>query len=453
MMKIALLKNFDPSERIRQRTKDLNIRISYFKPEALEILSASSSDLVYTLPFEALKEMEWPKLRVRLAHANRYYLVIGSGLKTRDVMQAARDGAFDVIDLDEDDDRWTEAIRKSAESQSFWLQLYGAQTDVSENTLIGQSPSMVSMRKTIDRLGPTAANVLILGESGVGKERVANALHEASGRKSFIAVNCGAIPRELIEAELFGAEKGAYTGAHQARPGLVEQANKGTLFLDEIGELDLTLQPKLLRFLETHQARRVGGQKEYKMDVRILSATNRDLDAGITQGLFRPDLYYRLSEIILHIPPLRSRLEDIAHLALSFLKVSSERFGKFYESIDPELIKKFQSYNWPGNAREVKNMIDRMVIYYDGPILRAEWWDPPASEERTVNTRTMPVNTQSSMAHPGMTDPINNFPTKKQKILMAKKLLEEHDGDLTWVAAQLGIHPTTLYRWRKAGKV
>jgi transcriptional regulator with PAS, ATPase and Fis domain len=313
---------------------------------------------------------------------------------------------------------------------------------------------MKALRLAIERLGPTPATVLILGESGVGKERVANALHAASGRGPFVAVNCAAIPKELMEAELFGAEKGAYTGSVRSRAGLVEQASGVTLFLDEIGELDVRLQPKLLRFLETHRARRVGGHTEIQSEVRVLSATNSNLEAGVAQGRFRSDLYYRLSEVILHIPPLRARPEDIPQFAMAFLPLAGERLGKYFESLEPELIRKFQSYEWPGNVRELRNAIDRMAILYDGPVLRAAWWDRPsgatsgtaepnpAAGNASANNPSQPV-----AANPGM--PLN----RRQKLELAGRLLASSGNDLVWVAAQLGIHPTTLYRWRKSRKV
>ncbi|PYL00726.1 MAG: sigma-54-dependent Fis family transcriptional regulator, partial [Verrucomicrobia bacterium] len=271
-------------------------------------------------------------------------------------------------------------------------------------------------------------------------------LHNASSRGAFVAVNCAAIPKELMEAELFGAEKGAYTGANKTREGLVEQASGGTLFLDEIGELDVKLQPKLLRFLETRKTRRVGGNAEIQSEVRVLSATNSNLESEIMDGKFRSDLYYRLSEVILHVPPLRTRPADISLLTLAFLKAAGERLGKHFESVEPELIHKFQQYDWPGNVRELKNAIDRMVILYDGPVLRAAWWDVP----QRINPRTGSHSFHSPLAQ------LDGRPVafnRKQKLEMARQLLESSGNDLTWVAAQLGIHPTTLYRWRKTKRI
>jgi DNA-binding NtrC family response regulator len=430
------------------RLAKLGIRCQHFSKDTVRDLNHDSAELVYLLSFATLTDLDWPQLRVRLAQANRCYIVVSDHLSSSEIMNAARDGAFDVLLNSDSDERWLESLRKVVDAQRLWLQLYGGAPLGSKDVLVGQSPPMKSLRQAIERLGPTVASVLILGESGVGKERVANALHVASGRNPFVALNCAAIPKELMEAELFGAERGAYTGANKTREGLVEQASGGTLFLDEIGELDVKLQPKLLRFLETRKARRVGGSAEIQSEVRVLSATNSNLESEIMEGKFRSDLYYRLSEVILHVPPLRTRLSDISLLTMTFLKAAGERLGKHFDSVEPELIHKYQQYDWPGNVRELKNAIDRIVIMYDGPVLRAAWWDVP----QRFNARTPPV---SNSLHPAPVAP-DGRPVafnRKQKLEMAKQLLESSGNDLTWVAAQLGIHPTTLYRWRKTRKI
>jgi DNA-binding NtrC family response regulator len=421
-----------------------------FSRDSVQELSHDSAELVYIIPSEAALDESWPQLRVRLAQANRYYLVAGQNLRTAEIVNATRDGAFDVLSFQDSDARWSEAIVKALESQQVWLKLYGGTRLTAPDTLLGSSTAMKSLRQAIERLGPTVASVLILGESGVGKERVATALHAASGRGQFVALNCAAIPKELMEAELFGAEKGAYTGAMRTRPGLVEQASGGTLFLDEIGEMDIRLQPKLLRFLETRKTRRVGGNSEIQSEVRVLSATNSNLESEIALGKFRSDLYYRLSEVILHVTPLRTRPDDIPQFAMAFLQLAGERLGKFFDNLEPELIRKFQAYDWPGNVRELRNAIDRIAILYDGPTLRAAWWDPPQSTAHySTDPATAPALAPQHAGHFVSATPMS----RKQKLETARQLLESSGNDLTWVAAQLGIHPTTLYRWRKAGKL
>jgi len=450
-------KSYEP---IAQRLKENGIQFEEFKGDFPMLDSKSSTDFLI-VPMDALSEPDWPNLRARIWGANRLFIVAGTKLNTVDVMAAARDGAHDVLDLRDDDERWDEAFEKAEASQKLWLQLYGAAAR--SNTggiLLGSSPAMRTLRQTIERLGPTGATVLILGESGSGKERVAQALHESGGGGPFLALNCAAIPKDLLESELFGSEKGSFSGSVKDKPGLVEQASGGTLFLDEIGEMDISLQPKLLRFLETRKARRVGGTKEYDVSVRVLSATNRPLEDEISRGNFRGDLFYRLSEITLRVPPLRQRLEDVPVFAQAFLAQSCERFGKHFDRIEPELIARFQTYHWPGNARELKSAIDRMVILFDGPVLRAQCWDRPTTSAPAYPSPDSPAAPAPGAAPsgyvpvaPAFGGPANFLPNSKQKLELARKLLDESGNNYSWVSAQLGINVSTLYRWRKSGKV
>ena len=443
--------------------KSLGLAYRTFKDDNITELTHATPELVYLLPLHAMDTDSWPRLRVQFARANRPYLVWLDKPTTNNVARCMRDGAHDVLSLEDSDDRWRQAMLAVADAQKVWLQLYGGRPLNEDDVLIGRSDSIQRLQQTIDRLGPTDVSVLLQGESGVGKERVASALHKAGQDGPFVALNCAAIPKDLIEAELFGVEKGAFTGALKARPGLVEQANGGTLFLDEIGEMDLGVQPKLLRFLETRKARRVGGEAEYRVNVRVVSASNRNLDAEITESRFRADLFYRLAEIILQVPPLRARPEDIAELALAFLKRANERFGKNFETLEPALITRFQQYTWPGNVRELKSTIDRMVLLFDGPILRAPWWDmPDNSQSKSIAAppalQAMPTLTE--VAAPAAPTPPaapanfgSSLPNTKQKLEMARKLLGESDDNFSWVAGQLGINTSTLWRWRKAGKL
>jgi DNA-binding NtrC family response regulator len=446
---IVSVLNTDGSTKLVQRLHALGLNCQRFAPDTVKELTHSGWNLVYVVPNEELATENWPLLRMKLGQANRYYVVGGTDLCSSDIVSATRDGAYDVLNLEDQDERWLEALEKVVNSQKLWLQLYGGAALHDGDLLTGQSASIKSLRLAIERLGPTSASVLILGESGVGKEHVASSLHKSSGSQgTFVAVNCAAIPRELIEAEIFGAEKGAYTGSVRARSGLVEQAAGGTLFLDEIGELDIALQPKLLRFLETRHARRVGGDSEYRVDVRVLSATNSNLESEITKGRFRADLFYRISEVTVRVPPLRSRAEDIPLFVQTFLQTAGERFGRHFESAEPELIKKLQAWDWPGNVRELKNTIDRLVILYNGPVLRAAWWDPPEKHAAVSDElhHAPTAHAHSKGSHPLMA-------SRKQKLRLAKDLLKQNGDDLTAVAAQLGVNPSTLYRWRKAGKV
>ncbi len=450
-----------------RKLQGLGLRAQLQAPERIQSLERDSTDLVYLVPAALLLAPGWNEHRVRLARASRCYIVFGTGLDTRAIMNAARDGAHDVLDAQADGDgRWLAALEHAANAQTLWWQLYGGQGEVDEQKLVGRSPVMKALRESVQRLGPTDATVLILGESGTGKERVAEAIHAAAGRGPFVPINCAALPADLLESELFGAEKGAFTGADRAKPGLVEEAAGGTLFLDEIGELPLPLQPKLLRFLETRMARRVGSTKEYRANVRLVSATNRSLSADAEAGRFRLDLFYRLSEVILEVPPLRHRREDIPDLARTFLRQAAVRVGKNFETLEPELIQRFQQHDWPGNVRELKQAIERLAFHYDGPVMRAAWWElPPSRDARAAAAgpgvfaggQVMP-GSAAGVPHPapiyaGALTPMGFPPSRRGRAALARRLLQENAEDLTWVAAQVGVHPTTLYRWRKAGKV
>lgn len=433
------------SRQLRQRLEALRVPVFTLDPARIQVLAPESAEVLYLIPSDELATRGWNALRVQLARASRQFIIVGKNLTSLEIVAAMRDGAADVLDETDSDERWRSAFHRAVAAQKLWLQLYGGEPLNAEDALAGKSAALRALRQTVEKIGPTDVNVLILGESGVGKEKVARALHDASRRKSFVALNCAAIPKDLIEAEIFGVEKGAFTGALKSRPGLVEQASGGTLFLDEIGEMDLSLQPKLLRFLETRVARRVGGEGEYKSKARIVAATNRDLRAEAEAGKFRADLFYRLAEITLNVPPLRERREDIAPLVQIFLRQAGERFGKNLETVEPALLQRFTNHDWPGNARELKSAIDRLALLYDGPVLREGWWDAPASSPVAVPEKISTAN--ASVASP------ENFPSRGEKLARAKQMLAASENNFTLVAAQLGINPTTLWRWRKTGKL
>ena len=235
---------------------------------------------------------------------------------------------------------------------------------------IGESQQTLQIKEKAAKVAKTEAIVLLLGESGVGKEVVANHIHQFSRRKDkpYIQINCGAIPEELMEAELFGYEKGAFTGAHASKQGLLEAANGGTVLLDEIGEMPLPLQVKLLRTLQTNTITRVGGTKKRKLNIRFIAATNKDLKKEVAKGTFREDLYYRLNVVPINIPPLRERKADIVPLAMFFL----EKFNKKYQqkkAFSPETLQVFQDYHWPGNVRQLENMVERLVIMSEKAVI------------------------------------------------------------------------------------
>jgi transcriptional regulator with GAF, ATPase, and Fis domain len=240
--------------------------------------------------------------------------------------------------------------------------------DLKDNGIIGQSMSLADVFRVLLKVAPTDSTVLVTGESGTGKELLVRALHNHSARaaRPFVPINCGAIPKELLESELFGHEKGAFTHAIRSRPGRFELADSGTIFLDEIGEMDLSLQVKILRVLQEKEIERVGGSGMKKVDVRIVAATNRDLEHDVSQGRFREDLYYRLNVIPLHLPPLRDRNGDVLLLAEHFLERFCERKNRPCLELSPDVRKILLAYSWPGNVRELENFMERLSILVDG---------------------------------------------------------------------------------------
>jgi len=259
--------------------------------------------------------------------------------------------------------------------------------------ILGISEKILEVKEIAQQVAPTNISVLIVGESGTGKELVVKVLHENSARseKPLINVNCGAIPEGILESELFGHEKGSFTGASERRKGYFEAANNGTIFLDEIGEMSLATQVKLLRVLEEGEFMRVGGNKTIKVDVRIIAATNKDLLKAVKKGHFRKDLYYRLKAVTIHLPPLRERKEDIPILAEHFISEFGKKNNITAKGISPEAIKILQEYSWPGNIRELKNMLESLVVLKKGEIIKRN--DIPANfREQETYDSNLPVH-------------------------------------------------------------
>ncbi len=283
-------------------------------------------------------------------------------------LEAIKAGAYDYIQKPFKAEEVLLTLRKAEEREALRRENRALRQEIrKENVfeeILAKSPPMQAVFKTISKVADYKTTALITGESGVGKELVARAIHKRSNRRGgpFIAVNCGAIPEQLLESELFGYKRGAFTDASETRIGLFEQANHGTLLLDEIGELPLPLQVKLLRVLQEEQIRKLGDNKDLKIDVRILAATHRDLAAETQAGRFREDLYYRINVLPIFIPPLRERREDIPILLDHFLSRNNARFGTSIAGIDPEARRILLEYNWPGNVRELENTIERAMV-------------------------------------------------------------------------------------------
>jgi DNA-binding NtrC family response regulator len=321
--------------------------------------------------------------------------------------------------------------------------------------------------RLISRVAPTDSTVLIVGESGTGKELVARAIHLQSRRANgpFVPVNCGALPETLIESELFGYARGAFTGAQTARAGLIEEADGGTLFLDEIGEMPLITQVKLLRTLENDEVRRLGENETRLVNVRTLAATNKDLHAEVLAGRFREDLFYRLNVVTLELPPLRERREDVGLLATYFLERASRKLGRSALRFSPQAMEAIERYDYPGNVRELENAVERAATLTEGPIILPDDLPPVFLAPRLLPRPGQGVEARpaaASEAHPPRTEPaaapLGPQPAHPRDTWSLAQLEQEHiqrvlafhRGNVTAAARQLGISRTTLWRKMRA---
>ena len=314
--------------------------------------------------------------------------------------------------------------------------------------LVGQSPAMRQLKQIIETAGPTNSRVLIGGENGTGKELVARAIHQHSARatRPFVAVNCAAIPETLIESELFGHERGSFSGATTMKRGQFEQADGGTLFLDEIADMSLSTQAKVLRALQEQQFTRVGGTKLIKVDVRVLAASNKDLLKEIEKGAFREDLFYRLNVVPIVVPTLRDRREDIPLLVKHFLQVHAEEQGLKIKQVAPEAMDVFMQYEWPGNIRELRNLIERLMIMVPGPVIEASHASVALQVRPQLPTSQQPVGLQASNSlltrhYDSLRDARNAF----EKEFIARKL-REHHWNISRTAEDLQIERSHLHR-------
>jgi nitrogen regulation protein NR(I) len=308
------------------------------------------------------------------------------------------------------------------------------------SSIIGNSPQMQEIFKVISKIANSPSTVMVWGESGTGKELVAFEIHRNSSRagKPFIKINCAAIPATLIESELFGYERGAFTGAVASKPGRFELAHEGTLFLDEVGEMPLEMQVKLLRVLQEQEFERVGGVNTIKVDVRIVTATNKDLEAEVKAGRFREDLYYRLNVVPIHLPALRDRKEDIDLLIRFFLRQFNGRLKKGITSVTPEAMVALRAYSWPGNIRQLENVLERMVLMSDGATLSSE--DLPEEIAAAAGVTGISIGGASPDASGPMSfKELVKRQTQSVERDLIEKALEETNGNVTRAAEKLGL--------------
>jgi two-component system repressor protein LuxO len=325
---------------------------------------------------------------------------------------------------------------------------------------IGASLPMQATYRIIDAAAPSKATVFITGESGTGKEVCAEAIHKQSPRadKPFVPINCGAIPHDLMESEIFGHVKGAFTGASAERKGAATQADGGTLFLDEVCEMDLELQKKLLRFIQSGRFQKVGSSKEESVDIRILCATNKNPLEEVNAGRFREDLYYRLHVVPLHLPPLRERGDDILAIAGHFLKTFTKEEGKKFEAFTPEVEVMLRHYQWPGNVRQLQNVIRNIVVLHDDKVVRPHHIPPPLdnilTEKHAVGYTSPTVTPASSHAPVAAESPAQGMLAIRPLAEVERETIEQAivycDGNIPKAAALLEVSPSTIYRKKQA---
>jgi two-component system nitrogen regulation response regulator NtrX len=421
-------------------------------PEALKLISTDSPDLVLLDIW--MPEMDGlDTLKRAREQAPRLLVVMMSGHGSIETaVKAIKLGAYDYIEKPLSLENVTLRVRHALDQRRLEEENLSLRTKVERRfELVGTAPSMQRLRRLIATAGPTSGRVLISGENGTGKELVARAIHQQSPRHShpFVAVNCAAIPETLIESELFGHERGSFTGATTMKRGQFEQADGGTLFLDEVGDMSLNTQAKVLRALEQQQFTRVGGTKLIKVNVRVIAASNKNLAKEIEKGNFRDDLFYRLNVLPVVVPPLRDRKEDIPLLARHFLRMHAEEQGLRVKDIAPEALEVLQLYDWPGNIRELRNLIERLLIMVPGPLIDASQvalflQSAPA----TVDAGSPSSASLSAKHYDSLRDARNAF----EREYIARKL-RENKWNVSRTADDLKIERSHLHRKIKMLKV
>ncbi|HEV8456645.1 MAG TPA: sigma-54 dependent transcriptional regulator [Gemmatimonadales bacterium] len=434
----------DDESGIRQALKqvleyeDLVVRVAASGGEAITMYSEYRPHLVFLdVKMAGLDGLE-TLTRLRDLDPKAQVVMISGHGTIATAVEATQRGAFDFLEKPLDTDRLLVTVRNAL----VHAELVDENTRLKEATesrfaMVGSSPALQTVRDLIAKVGPTSARVLITGENGTGKELVARALHEASPRRDrpFVEVNCAAIPSELIESELFGHMKGSFTGAFADRTGKFEQADGGTLFLDEVGDMSLSAQSKLLRVLQEGVVGRIGGSKPIKVDVRVLAATNKDLDAEIAEGRFREDLLYRLNVVPIDVPPLRERAEDIPALVAFFAEQLASSAGVPGRKFADDAVRRLQSRSWPGNIRELRNAVERALILASGKTVTAADIDHLLPGPVAVGG---PAGASGSHT-------FETFKLEAEKNFLTQKL-KEHDWNVSETARSLKMPRSNLYK-------
>ena len=414
--------------------------------EALKIYGTDPPDLmILDIWMPEMDGLETLRRVKEFVPATQVMMISGHG-SVETAVKAIKLGAYDYIEKPLSLENVTLRVKHALEQYRLAQENRSLRTKVQQKfELVGHSPAMQRLRELIRTAGPTNSRVLIGGENGTGKELVARAIHMHSIRSDhpFVAVNCAAIPETLIESELFGHEKGSFTGATSMKRGQFEQADGGTLFLDEIGDMSLSTQAKVLRALQEQQFTRVGGTKLMKVDVRVLAASNKDLEKEIGHGHFREDLFYRLNVVPIVVPPLRERREDIPALVQHFMKAHAEEQGLRMKEVLPEAMAVLQQYDWPGNIRELRNLIERLMIMVPGYVIEGSQ-AAMSLQGRTTGAVAVAVPASNPLlvkSYDSLRDARNAF----EKEYISRKL-REHHWNISRTAEDLKIERSHLHR-------
>ncbi|HWP57364.1 MAG TPA: sigma-54 dependent transcriptional regulator [Candidatus Acidoferrales bacterium] len=427
---------------VRLRALECQVAMAADGQEAMTAINQQTPDLV-------LLDLQMPRMggmellrRLKRDEFDLPVIVITAHGSIEAAVEAMKEGAYDFLPKPFDPKHLEIVVRKALQTQGLKreLELYSEEADKRYRLVVGKSPKMRDAVDIAKKAAASKATVLLLGESGTGKEIFARAIHNWSERKAqpFVAINCVGLSKELLESELFGHEKGAFTGADQLKKGKMELANGGSVFLDEVGDISAELQTKLLRFLQEREFDRVGGTKQIQVDVRIIAATNRDLEAAVKANRFREDLYYRLNVVPITLPPLRERKEDIPVLAQYFLDRSARETKKNFQEISPEGLQRLCDYDWAGNVRELANVIERAVVLGQGPSITLQDLPPRI------------VAGQPDTASEGISYRTAIDAYRRQLILRA---LAQTQGNRAAAARALGLHEKYLLRLIKALRI
>ncbi len=377
-------------------------------------------------------------------------IMISGHANVADAVRATREGAFDFLEKPLERETLVLRVRNALERRAMTAEVERLRQAIAGKwEMVGESAPMQDLYRQIAKVAPTKGRVLITGESGTGKELIARAIHHSSpvARGEFVKVNCAAIPPELIESELFGHERGAFTGAVGRRRGLFEVADGGTMFLDEIGDMSLSAQAKVLRVLQTGELVRVGGEKTIRVDTRVIAATNKDLDREVAAGRFREDLFFRLNVVPLRAPALRERLADVPLLAAAFVKQCCEENGFRAKRLAPEVVARLQAHSWPGNVRELRNVIERLVIMADDEITERDLPPYLVGGARRAEGPAPAANELDPRRFLALT--LRDFRDEIEKEFLKLKL-REYEWNISRTAQALGIERTNLHKRLRA---